>query len=141
MELHFYEEVSGVVLYRSATTRHLNHTYSCLECEPSGSNLDGLTLFIYLEVFVLSYFACHQISYFLPKVDTKPILVAVCLQLTGEDGAELGPTGDSSFRGVLAQGNFQEEHRKSTTKQEDEIRDEKCTWEIEAGKKLRILFR
>lgn len=47
--------------------------------------------------------------------------------LTGEDGAQLGPAGDSSFRRVLAQGDFQEEHRQAAPKQEDEVRDEERT--------------
>lgn len=49
------------------------------------------------------------------------------LGLTSEDGAELGPARDSSFRGVLAQCNLQEEHGQATPEQEDEVRDEKRT--------------
>lgn len=55
------------------------------------------------------------------------------LILTSEDGAELGPAGDASFRGVLAQCNLQEEHRQATPKQENEVRDEKRTWMAETG--------
>lgn len=51
--------------------------------------------------------------------------------LTSEDGAEFGPAGDPSFRGVLAQRNLQEEHRQATPEQEDEVRDEKRTWRNE----------
>lgn len=58
---------------------------------------------------------------------------AACLGLTGEDGAELGPAGDPSLGGVLAQCNLQEEHRQATPKQEDEVRDEKRTWVKETG--------
>lgn len=53
--------------------------------------------------------------------------------LTGEDGAELGPAGDPPFRGVLAQCHFQEEHRESAAKQEDEVRDQKRTCVTETG--------
>lgn len=65
------------------------------------------------------------------------LCVSMCsvyvLRLTGEDGAELGPAGDPSFRGVLAQCNLQEEHRQATPEQEDEVRDEKRTWEMDTG--------
>lgn len=54
-------------------------------------------------------------------------------ELTGKDGAELGPAGDPSFRGVLAQRHFQEEDRESTTEQEDEVRDQKCSCVTETG--------
>lgn len=47
--------------------------------------------------------------------------------LTSKDGAEFGPAGDPSFRGELAQCDLQEEHRQTTTEQEDEVRDEKRT--------------
>lgn len=47
--------------------------------------------------------------------------------LTGEDGADLGPAGDPSFRGELTQCNLQEEHRQAAPKQEDGVRDEKST--------------
>lgn len=58
---------------------------------------------------------------------------AVSHILTGEDGAELGPAGDPSFRGVLAQCDLQEEYWQATPKQEDEVRDEKRTWVTETG--------
>lgn len=48
-------------------------------------------------------------------------------ELTGKDGAELSPAGDPSLRGVLAQRDFQEEHRQTTPEKEDEVRDKKCT--------------
>lgn len=57
----------------------------------------------------------------------------MCHGLTGEDGTELGPAGDPSFRGVLAQCNFQEEHGQATPKQEDEVRDEERTLVTETG--------
>ena len=53
------------------------------------------------------------------------------LGLTSEDGAELGPAGDPSFRRVLAQSNLQEEHRQAAPKQEDGVRDEKRSWVME----------
>lgn len=56
--------------------------------------------------------------------------------LTGEDGAELGPAGDPSLRGVLAQRNLQEEHGQATTKQEDEVRDEKRAWKMGYGESI-----
>lgn len=51
---------------------------------------------------------------------------------TSEDGAELLPAGDATLGGELAQCHFQEEHRQSSTKQEDEVRDEKCSC-VEGG--------
>lgn len=65
-----------------------------------------------------------------------------CPGLTGEDGAELGPAGDPPFRCVLAQRHFQEEHRESAAKQEDEVGDEKrtCGRETGTGSEPRWLF-
>lgn len=64
--------------------------------------------------------------------------VCVCVfELTSEDGAELSPAGDPSLRGVLAQCDFQEEHRQTTPEKEDEVRDKKCTW----GNSSTIEFR
>lgn len=56
--------------------------------------------------------------------------------LTGEDRAEFGPAGDPSLGGVLAQRDLQEEDRQASSKQEDEVRDEKRTWvtQGEAGR-------
>lgn len=48
-------------------------------------------------------------------------------ELTREDGAEFGPAGDPSFRGVLAQRHFQEEDRQASPNKEDEVRDEEGT--------------
>lgn len=47
---------------------------------------------------------------------------------TSKDGAELLPAGDTALRGKLTEGNLQEEDWQTTTKQENEVRDEKCTW-------------
>lgn len=63
-----------------------------------------------------------------------------CAGLTGKDGAELGPAGDPPFRRVLAQRHFQEEHRESAAKQEDEVRDQKRACGREKAKQLRVVF-
>lgn len=67
--------------------------------------------------------------------DVERLCLCLCsvdvFGLTSEDGAEFGPAGDPSFRGVLAQRNLQEEHRQATPEQEDEVRDEKRTWRNE----------
>lgn len=57
----------------------------------------------------------------------------MCFGLTGEDGAEFRPACDPSFRGVLAQCDLQEEDGQTSSKQEDEVRDEKRTWVTERG--------
>lgn len=46
---------------------------------------------------------------------------------TSEDGAELLPAGDAALGGELPQCHLQEEDRQTSTKQEDEVRDEKGT--------------
>lgn len=67
--------------------------------------------------------------------------ICICVfELTSEDGAELGPAGDPSLRGVLAQCDFQEEHRQTAPEKEDEVRDKKCTWEIQVGLSSDILL-
>lgn len=51
---------------------------------------------------------------------------------TSEDGAELLPAGDAALRGELTKGDLQEENWETSTKQENEVGDEKCTW-VEEG--------
>lgn len=52
--------------------------------------------------------------------------LSVCL--TGENGAEFPPAGDSSFRGELAERHLQKEDGQTSAKQKYEVGDEKCTW-------------
>lgn len=47
---------------------------------------------------------------------------------TSKDGAELLPACDATLRGELTKGNLQEENWETSTKQENEVGYEKCTW-------------
>lgn len=46
---------------------------------------------------------------------------------TSEDGAELLPAGDATLRGELTKRDLQEEDWQTSTKQENEVGDEKRT--------------
>jgi len=48
-------------------------------------------------------------------------------KLTCKYGAKFFPTGDPTLRGELAECHLQEEHRQSSTEQENEVWDEKST--------------
>ncbi len=63
---------------------------------------------------------------------------SVCL--TGEDGAEFPPAGDSSLRGELTERHLQKEDGQTSAKQKYEVGDEKCTWKHQ-HKMRRVLHR
>lgn len=81
----------------------------------------------------LSGTVCAGMHSFCFGVRAVCVVYSCLLGLTSEDWAELGPAGDPSFRGVLAQRDLQEEHGQASPEQEDGVRDEKCTWVMDTG--------
>ncbi len=72
------------------------------------------------------------------KYNHSQTVSSVCL--TGEDGAEFPPAGDSSLRGELTERHLQKEDGQTSAKQKYEVGDEKCTWKYQ-HKMRRVLNR